>query len=234
MAVVEDIVEVEAFDGGPQAIEVDGHVLLVQHFGGAAVGEALELLNLEIVAYLPVVEVDTDFGAVEVEGELGLLAVLLAAAAEELTGIDGPTDEYPTPTEVGSNLVAGIGGEAELLPPGFGGADAVTLEDGVVAEHDGIVVAVGRDIGGVVVVEIDESFDKPLEATVDALALGPLRDGVGCLGLGAKRRRGQQSKGKEQQGGEAIHGNKRTCEVSELSENLVDDPVRRGGTEAVA
>lgn len=71
----------------------------------------------------------------------------------EPVSIDSPSQEYPTPSEVSACLVVRVGRETEpLVVITYG----VVFVIGEMVEHQGVIVLVGADIGGVEVAEIEE------------------------------------------------------------------------------
>ena len=113
-------------------------------------------MYLIVVSGAAIENVDSQFGTVKTEIKLRT-ALFLAFLSVEPVRIDSPSQEYPTPSEVGTYLVVRIGRETEPLAVI---AHGIVFVIGEMVEHQGVIVPVGAYISGVEVAEVEEFLQR--------------------------------------------------------------------------
>ena len=170
VAMVGDVVGAEGEGVGFQAGK--GHAADGAGFYALKAGS---LAQAEVARVADVYKVEAEHGAVKAEVELRRLS-----QTARMADVEGVAQEYPSPAEVGTHLYAGfgLGGNGLCQAVLRRARKLVDLVIVGVLRHGREVVIVGRNIGGVVVVE---TLDETVEQTAGVFHLLPKRF-LGFLG----------------------------------------------------
>ena len=187
LAVIEYPVGIQSLDAAFQTVEVFVFQCRIVY------SHIVEGTELEVASCLPVVEVDSEFGAVDVEGHLFLLGLVLVVA-EEVLYIERVAQEYPSPSEVDAEFGSQARGEVETL-----GilvrivAQTVMLIPRAVLQHEGQIVQIGRDVGGVYRIEALDLLVDFLSCMADSIG-DVVSDFLLFLGLEAEGEENKKEK----------------------------------------
>lgn len=148
--VIEDPVSVDPFYPALQSVEVAIRVASLFVWDV----EALIGAYLEVASRFSVIQVYAKLGAVDAEGEL-FLVFLLLVLSQHIVQIERIPEEQPSPPEVNAYLHVGVGAEGDTLSAFRRvSSQAHVLVPIASFQHEGQVVLVRRDVNGIDGVEL--------------------------------------------------------------------------------
>lgn len=157
MFVIENPVGIQSFDVALEAVELRVCIVLAQT-------EIFVRRNFEITACFPVVKVYSEFGTIQIEYKL-LPGSLVLSFPQEVFDVEGDSQKNPSPSEIDPQFGVDVRSKTQALS--IVASQAVMFIPGTLFQHEGQIIFVGRNVGGIYRIQFNAGFFDFLSGQFD-------------------------------------------------------------------